>query len=1769
MKKRILSIFMAVLLMLNCFPVSVLAIDEDDGQTLIVSEDKIKVIDKAYDGNKIAEVDCSEALDINENGVHLIVDASFESENASNEPIKVTISNFRLEGINKDNYRLSMDYDQIEKYAYITPKELTVTPNETSIYFGQNIPNLTYTIEPIYVEGIDLTIENYYSYDKLPVGRYNYTVKSHSPNYTVNVDEGVVFEVKEYIPNRVAIPENEDNSYHSNQTELAAPDGFLISNDRVDFQEKITITLEETLSDEHKEVSYYLKNDNKFSSEFGAISNEMKYSYSNKTDEKSPEITYINIRKSGAKTKTTDPDIENVEVEPPFNMYSFGNYTNTEIELVIKVKDISNSDFISGISSVRLLDGDKELFNLVGNKDENYEYVFKIEPNTKIGDMRIGIRDGIGNEYSNSVVEEIKSRFENENEDPPDSCLKNMKSNLLVVENKESQVDFVVSNSLNAEKSVSDKNFIYNSDNKVWYNKDDGKFTICTYDNIPNSGDVCSGIHSVKITWLHNDKEKIDEIIFDDGQVNFYQHEIAISKLENGEHKYIIEVIDNAGNTTISEQYIYIDRELPVGEILIESPKSKVIDENQWFDKDDKIIFRVNASVANSGVEMIALKVNKQDYIFSGEQIKGNKEDGYFISISTNELSNYDEQKYVVSGTVINFAQNKSKLEPLTVYVDCENPEIKKFTVEKKSTALDKILNVLTFGVYSNDTLILKVEVSDAPFDSGVDYVTIIHNELDTPVQMKNEGDSIYSIEISSKTKIFQSDIVVTVYDKYGKANISSPNIQNAEENGGVSDNVFVMIETVQPEITVIKPKCDGVERMDNEIWYNSNKFIEIIIQDVDSGIRNVDIKVNGVDVTVDKNDVEILKPLVTAASGERDNQEYTYIFDTDYFTSIVGEPDDGKYEITVEVIDNAGNVAVSENNTYYIDILPPSIDKFELVSKTIDNTSETSEYIEILEYGFYFKEAFIANIYISDNAQSSGLDKIEYRLVSYESGEIEYETTGEKPILDGVASIDIPNGFKGQIFVKAFDKTGNKSDEKTPHASVIDDTQPEINISEIGDSRYYDANGNKLYTSDVEFTVTITDYKSGLREIGYLKGSENDGFLRKVITIENANYELGMDLGDGWVISKMDANLVTEVTKAFIFTSDDNDIALFFDATDNSGNINESVQSDTFTIDKIDPVINIEVTSGINGTNYYNANNKAIITITVIERNFDSEYINTMIKNDYNGNIPTVVFENISATEHRAVITFAEGDYFFDVSGMDLGGHQAIVNFPDDRSKMFFVDENKPIIEENFVEFTSDKTENFFNDKNKTAVIKITEHNFDPSLVGLRIMKKDAGLTHDSANFTDVTDLMVGGYSWVSVDDTHTLTIEFWSDAIYQVEIYPSDLAGNISEFRNTDVFEIDTTIPIAISKNGESVLGRENENEFLDVYPFSRKDEDAPTVEFSDVNLVYIKYDLTVYVPEYTNGKELSAVKPVKIYLDEDKNKTGRIDGNLFILPDFNKDGVYALELIAVDKAGNESVLNLNTYMRLVENDVLAYIPNSSLSEKTGWYSFQYENGDAISKKPDDFIDIDIVVLTKTNSNINIVLRDFNGDEKDTNLQIISEEQMYGVGMYEYTLESGYFKQHFQNDTDVELYLSVKNDADRIDLGKIHIDNIMPSCELPNEFESWHWYFGEDTQTITITNISESLDEIECKVYDDGKEIDFVYSSKDDTLTFSLDKGWHNIGVKLVDTAGNSNDIQEISNLYVGYFWLWIIVISSCIVIVATVLIVYKVRKKRKLSY
>lgn len=260
----------------------------------------------------------------------------------------------------------------------------------------------------------------------------------------------------------------------------------------------------------------------------------------------------------------------------------------------------------------------------------------------------------------------------------------------------------------------------------------------------------------------------------------------------------------------------------------------------------------------------------------------------------------------------------------------------------------------------------------------------------------------------------------------------------------------------------------------------------------------------------------------------------------------------------------------------------------------------------------------------------------------------------------------------------------------------------------------------------------------------------------------------------------------------------------------------------------------------------------------------------------------------------------------------------------------------------------------------------------------------------------------------------------------------------------------------------------------------------------------------------------------------------------------------------------AGNRSETNFNTYARMVGQDVLAFILDSNVKEQTGLFSLEYENGDAISKKPDDFKDLRILVMAPVETPIDIVLRDTNGKEILADALLASTETVYGVNVHIYELGAAFFRENYQDDIDMEMQLTIRNRGNRIDLARIHIDNIAPDCIIPEELHKWARFHGTEDRTFTITNISELLVEGDCKVYDNGQEIPFEYNSEDDSITFTLSKGWHNVGVILCDAAGNAYVCYEMNNIHIGNFWIIFGVTVACTAAAGLIVLVLYRRKR-----
>lgn len=1566
-------------------------------------------------------------------------------------------------------------------------------------------------------------------------------------------------------------------------------------------------------------------------------------------DSKPPVVTYIKL------DKTTDNSWKSI-----IRILSFGNFAKQKLVLNLRVKDVAESAQVSGIKSIELIDVDNENITVIHTinkediKEDKFVYEISLKPNLKIENWYIRLTDNGGRDdiYSVKDLLQGKGLVKDTSNDVEAVTNENSES---VTETTTTAIDW---NALESNKWVFDdkaptfdvkwaESSVYNEQTKShYYNNTGGDFVIEISDE--------NGLQDWSVVPTNEDGEVYTDIkksgIFDDEQSST-RYSIDTAALETGWYSFNVTATDNARNTLDKNAAtFYVDHEEPSGRIEVLSPSLETFTKKEnWIRErvDGKIAaikMRIYIETKGSALNTATITVNggKKTFTFHESDIVTDEStDEMYIDFEftpdeksdPNGLSYNDDHTYDISADIITYSGNSGRAD-YKLHVDTDTPTVDTFTVEKTNSTTENILNILTFGVFFKDSLTLTVKVSDAEYDSGIDCVEIQYAGLSKAIEMKSVGDGKFTYELPLKTDVFQSEITITVYDNTGKVNTSCPDIQNTEGDRKTKENHFVMIETVSPSLIVDLPETDSTIRSDGQIWYrqhsntekdvepaDSEKLITVSVQDENSGLRYVQMLVNGKDVVENSQDLEqsgIALPTIASTEQAKDriNNTLTFQYSLEKIAEFAQANEDGSYIIEFRVVDNAGNVATLPVNSsgteykdgkiiYYRDTVSPTITQFSFNPTTADEIVDTDQFIDELEYGFYFKKDFTATVVVDDAAPSSGYDRVVFRLVPYANGAMQEPEEYIEKITDGnQVSYTVRAGFKGQIYATTYDKVNNKSEEKTPQAFVSDENAPTITIEPLPEtSNGTDNNGNKLFTGQVQFKVTISDTESGLRTISYFKESEKDSFDSVVTEIGNLDGKNPDTIANGWQITGTDENLVTEVSQIFTFDIDDNDISMTFSATDRSKNICEPQKSETFTIDTIPPQISIVNESILINDKFYAGSTTFRITVT--ERNFDEALIIRRIENTFGNAIPNIVFDGDSNSDiHSATVIFGEGDYSFSLSGSDRGGHTASIKYNGNDSEQYFfttfnVDATAPLIKTNFGTFgKDDDLEIYFNAKQKAeAVITITEHNFYSEDVGLKIEQKPSGSSHTNDNW----DVLNYFPEWDNSEnsDIYTTSIVLNRDSVYRISLNPIDRAKNTGVFEkgspdHTPVFEVDTIAPTFegrndIAKNDKNMF----DTLFYVVYAQSDKTADAPTVSFEDTNFDRIEYEYSICTPQYENGYELPNIAPntngdnipsiqnktftlsevQSNWLSEEKNTK---DDAYKEIP----DGAYAMTFTAVDKAGNRSETISASYFRMVNTDVLAYIYNSKKGANgervgTGFYSLMDDDGIALSKKATNFQDLDILVI-KPIENEDAGLLVIREDEKEYNpheyagFTIESEKISNTAVLNKMHLPGSYFSETFRDDgldTRMELSVSVRDDVYQW-LGSIHIDNEIPTATLPDDLKNWHNYFFEEETTITLTGISEPLDDklsvvYECPRNGDRVEIPHIYNEEDRTYSFTLSKGVHHIDITLTDEAGNAWNIERIRYLRVGNFRLYIC--GGVVVLISAILFIIW-RKKRR---
>ena len=1080
---------------------------------------------------------------------------------------------------------------------------------------------------------------------------------------------------------------------------------------------------------------------------------------------------------------------------------------------------------------------------------------------------------------------------------------------------------------------------------------------------------------------------------------------------------------------------------------------------------------------------------------------------------------------------------NEDKAYTYVVNADLDNPEV---IITEENKPEFKNVKIVDGKMFAKGTVKVEFSVNDIIPSSGIRNVEVyavkeILDDSETEISdicKINDNDVKLSdgkvtFEIADTNKEYKY-FYAKVYDNVG----NDSGYILLSENG-------LLIEKTAPEVKELSPENVSDEYIDmntKQKWIKGKVTYNYAIKDEISGIASYEIYVKYEDkqekVTPKQNgNLNFAKGVVNDIDG------------TFELSPIAAK--DGKYTIVIEMSDNAGNHK-QETYTVYYDSNTPKATKFTMKSdKYVEGNSLP---VTDDKYGYYFKHTTKVTVTLADDGTSSGISKVGYFLCK--NGEKVSDAIKNKIIVtptNNEITIQIPEAFRGQIYVAAVDNVGNGDLTKAssyvkPDAIVIDDNRNDKDIITINRPKtaYKDNSGLDLYNKDIPVAFNIKDVTSGIRSIEWevtsANGEENNYSGR--IDIDNS----GKINGDNYNVISTDKNLITAISKAIAVRNNDNRITVNIKVEDRAGNI--SYATDTFSIDKTAPEISISYDNNTpDATNgkMFKSDRKAIISIK--ERNFNPKNVVIDIKNT-DGTVPIISDWSVANgtgngdnTTYTASLSYVnDGDYTFAMRYQDNADNVANINFVSGTVEPteFTIDKTRPALS---VQFNNNSAVNgnYYLDQ-RVATFTIIEHNFDASRFELLINRNNATVQQN--------------INWTNNGDTHTASIALDEEALYSIMANYTDMAGNTIENAYNTAFYIDKKAPEVI------ISGVDNERAYRDnVVGFNISSADT-YFESLSISLDLLNKDGST-TNLISNNEEKANVR-----IDYQNIENGR----RLSVANLESDGIYRLVCKASDKAG-----------RVTENNVLF-----SINRNGPTYYIDDEETLNIKDKylinPQDIIFNEINVNELSADTIKITVYRGNTTWDLVEGKDYTIEKVEGIDTwckYRYIISKDNFEENGIYHVTIASKDSVENDAISEKFSFV-IDNEPPVCTI-FELKKGNVYVA-DSKDIRF-KVTDNIEAESVIVLLNGKEIlklegDDIKKnmSEDGTLKITIPSSnkSQNLIIKCIDKSGNESE-TEIKGFYITTN-LWIRFINnkplvigiSCAVVAIIVLIILMIIRK-----
>ena len=461
------------------------------------------------------------------------------------------------------------------------------------------------------------------------------------------------------------------------------------------------------------------------------------------------------------------------------------------------------------------------------------------------------------------------------------------------------------------------------------------------------------------------------------------------------------------------------------------------------------------------------------------------------------------------------------KITNQDLYLDDKAPEITGFSFQKAQSDTDKLLSFLTFGIYSNDKIIVTVNAKDVnakdenilSSSSGIKNITLYDDGKILGTQTFNdystENTATFTLDESDKAyKLYAvvEDAVgyksqKTTFDLGKKKDKDSYDVieYNSEDSNGYLPELVSYSGNDKFSDLAVTPN-EALKTYENGNLFGYNAKDEAFKLELSESLSAL----SEATVTVSKEGSAksfSTNPPITFDTTSKDAKKEDCKLDYDLNLSEVfeqiGVKDEaisGKYTITVVATNNAG---VSRVYTYdfSIDNTAPKPDTF-----TISGESSTDKILKFLTFGIYSKKEIKVNVTANDENPSSGIAS--YTL--YDKKGNEYSKIADSK--DGAFTIDSRDKAYN-LFVTVTDKFENTSDcytfeykgstdkNKVKYNAIKSSDATEL-VSYIGNDKFelsispenfkhHNETGNLFsYTEDDElFNIKLSESLSALSE--------------------------------------------------------------------------------------------------------------------------------------------------------------------------------------------------------------------------------------------------------------------------------------------------------------------------------------------------------------------------------------------------------------------------------------------------------------------------------------------------------------------------------------------------------------------------------------------------------------------------------------------------------------------------------------------------------------